>query len=47
LVEFIELIHLALKCGFWDVVAAKLFHKLIASDGGGILCCCTVVFPLG
>jgi hypothetical protein len=47
LAEFMELIRLALQCGFWDVVAAKLFHELIPSDGGGILGCCTVVFPPG
>jgi hypothetical protein len=29
------------------VVAAKLFHKLISSDGGGILGCCAVDFPPG
>jgi hypothetical protein len=27
------------------VIAAKLFHELIPSDGGGILSCCTVVLP--
>jgi hypothetical protein len=47
LAEFTELIRLALQCGFWDVVAAKLFHKLISSDGGGILGCCVVDFPPG
>jgi hypothetical protein len=47
LAEFTELIHLALQCGFWDVVVMKLFHKLIPSDGGGILGCCTVVLPPG
>jgi hypothetical protein len=29
------------------VVAAKLFHKLIPGDGGGILGRCTVVLPQG
>jgi hypothetical protein len=47
LVEFTELICLSLQCGFWDVVAAKLFHELIPGDGGGILGCCTIVLPLG
>jgi hypothetical protein len=42
-----ELVRLALQCGFWDVAAIKLFHELIPSDGGGILGYCTVVFPLG
>jgi hypothetical protein len=36
LAEFTELVRLALQCGFWDVVAAKLFHELIPSDGRGI-----------
>jgi hypothetical protein len=27
------------------VIAAKLFHELIPSNGGGILSCCTVVLP--
>jgi hypothetical protein len=39
LAEFMELICLAFQCGFRDVVAAKLFHELIPSDGGGILGC--------
>jgi hypothetical protein len=47
LVEFTELICLTLQHGFWDVVAAKLIHELIPSDGGGILNCCTVVLPSG
>jgi hypothetical protein len=47
LAEFTELIRLALQRGFWDVVAEKLFHKHIPSDGGGILGRCTVVFPPG
>jgi hypothetical protein len=29
------------------VVAAKLLHDLIPSDGRGILGCCTVVLPPG
>jgi hypothetical protein len=29
------------------VVAAKLFHELIPSDGRGILGCSTVVLPPG
>jgi hypothetical protein len=29
LAEFTELVLLALQCGFWDVVATKLFHVLI------------------
>jgi hypothetical protein len=29
------------------VVAAKLLHELIPSDGGAILSCCTVVHPPG
>jgi hypothetical protein len=29
------------------VVAVKLFHELIPSDGGGIRGCCTVVLPPG
>jgi hypothetical protein len=29
------------------VVATKLFHELIPSDGGGILGCCTIVFLPG
>jgi hypothetical protein len=37
LAEFTELICLALQRGFWDVVATKLFHELIPSDGGGIV----------
>jgi hypothetical protein len=47
LAEFTELICLSLQCGFWDVVAAKLFHELIPGDGGGILGCCTIVLPPG
>jgi hypothetical protein len=47
LAEFTKLICLSLLCGFWDVVAAKLFHELILGDGGGILGCCTVVLPPG
>jgi hypothetical protein len=47
LAEFTELICLSLQCGFWDVVAVELFHELIPGDGGRILGCCAVVFPLG
>jgi hypothetical protein len=32
-----ELIFLTLQRGFWDVVAAKLFHELIPGDGEGSL----------
>jgi hypothetical protein len=47
LAEFMELIRLPLQCGFWNVVAAELFHEFIPGDGGGILGCCAVVLPLG
>jgi hypothetical protein len=42
-----ELICLTLQRGFWDVVAAKFFHELIPSDGGGIFGCCIVILPSG
>jgi hypothetical protein len=42
--EFTVLVHLSLQCGLWDVVAMKLLHNLIPSDGGGVFGYCTVVF---
>jgi hypothetical protein len=47
LAKFTELIRLSFQCGFWDVVAAELFHEFIPGDGGGILGCCAVVLSPG
>jgi hypothetical protein len=37
LAKFSELIRLTLQRGFWDVVAAKLFHELIQVMAEGSL----------